>query len=142
MKTWLKVLLITLLFGVPSFLLGPVLWSPAPVGTPPTTAQIGLLMGISALESVAFGIGFAFLILGWPMIRSVRQDIRGWAAAAYVSIFWLLASWWPHGNMHMANGLDLAGIIRIDYMFHTTLILASFIVAAFAFRVVADKRAL
>jgi hypothetical protein len=49
----------------------------------------------------------------------------------YVAIAWQLVSWWPHDNSHMASGIDLDGLLMIEYAFHMTLILSALVVARF-----------
>lgn len=48
---------------------------------------------------------------------------------AYLSLSWLLISWWPHDNLHLHNGMNLQGLLYIEYGFHLTLIIASLILA-------------
>jgi hypothetical protein len=47
MKTRLKVLIVTLLFAVPPFLLGPVIWPPNPKGPTPTPEQVPFFIVLS-----------------------------------------------------------------------------------------------
>ncbi len=47
----------------------------------------------------------------------------------YLSIGWLLISWWPHGHQHQHNGDDMQGLLYKEYGFHATLMLAGLIVA-------------
>ncbi len=47
-----KVAIITLLFGIPAFLLGRVIWPPDPMGPTPTSAQLPFFMAISLVESL------------------------------------------------------------------------------------------
>jgi hypothetical protein len=39
----------------------------------------------------------------------------------YLSIGYLMVSWWPHLNMHASNGVDLQGLLYIDFIFHLPL---------------------
>ena len=87
MRTTAKVLLVTLLIGIPAFLLaptapfGPAIWpAPAPLMPAPTPGRVTLLMVFGALEAAALGLGVAFVILGWPLVR--RAAVAG-AALAY-----------------------------------------------------------
>lgn len=123
MKTRWKMLLITLVVGVPAFLLGPVIWSPSPE-IQPTQAQMPYLLALSAVEALFFGFGISFILYGFPLIRRIDQLEKKAAIAMYVSLAWILISWWPHDNMHIHNALDINGLIVIDYSFHLTLILS------------------
>jgi hypothetical protein len=39
----------------------------------------------------------------------------------YLSIGYLMVSWWPHLNMHASNGIDFQGLLYIDLLFHLPL---------------------
>ena len=47
----------------------------------------------------------------------------------YLSIGWLLVSWWPHDNLHMHVGEDPQGLLLLTYGFHLTLLLAGLVLA-------------
>jgi hypothetical protein len=52
------------------------------------------------------------------------------AYATYLSIGWLMVSWWPHLNLHRHNKADnLQGLLYIDYGFHVPLMIAAVILA-------------
>ncbi len=123
MKTWLKMLLITFIIGVPAFLLGPVIWPPSP-DIQPTHAQLPYLIALSAVEALFFGFGIAFIIYGRPLVKRLTGGAGKAAAAMYGSLAWILVSWWPHDNLHIHNALNINGLIAIDYSFHFTLIIA------------------
>ena len=95
----------------------------------PSSAQLPFFMFLSALESVAFGVGMAFLIFGWPMVSKLQGADKKDIKMSFIAISWLLISWWPHDNMHRVNGENLAGLLRIEFMFHFTLILAALVLA-------------
>lgn len=84
---------------------------------------------LSALEALTFGLGVAFLVYGWPLVGKVESSARRNGRALYLATAWLLVSWWPHDNMHIHNGLDLQGLLYIEYEFHFTLLTASFAIA-------------
>jgi hypothetical protein len=52
------------------------------------------------------GLGISFLVFGLPVIRRVSPDSQVRAWAMYLAISYLMVSWWPHLNMHAANGVD------------------------------------
>jgi hypothetical protein len=106
MKTWMKVAAITVVVAIPALLLGPVLFPPADIGVQPTPAQIPFLIFLSVTDAVLLGLGISFLGFGLPVIRRVSPDSQVRAWAMYLAISYLMVSWWPHLNMHAANGVD------------------------------------
>lgn len=124
MKTKTKMILITLFVGAAAFVLGPVIWPPSPE-IQPTRAQLPYLILLSALEALTFGFGVAFILYGRRLVNGAGKT----AGAMYVSLSWLLISWWPHDSLHIHNALDIDGLIVIDYLFHFTLIFAGLILA-------------
>ena len=133
MKRWMKVLIVTLLVAIPAFLLGPVLFPPADVGSEPSAAQIPFFMFLGAADGVLLGLGVSFLVFGFPVLRKVSPDSRARAWAMYLAIGYLMVSWWPHLGMHASNGLDLQGLLYIDYIFHLPLEVAGVVLAYCAF---------
>lgn len=125
----LKFFLTTLAFAVIAFLLTPVLW-PDPVGTmAPTPAawQIPLFIIFSVFEALAFGAGVSFLLWCRP-----DKGAPGLHRAAFLSVVWLLVSWWPHDNLHriMPHG-DFTWLLSLEYGFHVTLIIAGCVLARY-----------
>jgi hypothetical protein len=119
------IILLTVVIAIAAFLVGPVLWPMADHGSAPTGAQLPFFILVSALEALAFGFGIAFLIYGWKWMKPVADQSRKVALVIYLCAAWLLVSWWPHDNMHIAHDMaDWWGLIRIEYMFHVTLIIA------------------
>jgi hypothetical protein len=121
MKTWVKVALVTTLVAVPAFFLGPILFPPADVGVEPTAAQVSQLMFLAVGDALLLGLGVSFLLFGFPVVRRVSPDSKLRAWVMYLSIGYLMVSWWPHLNMHAANGIDFGGLLFIDYTFHLPL---------------------
>ncbi|TSC75410.1 MAG: hypothetical protein G01um101433_880 [Parcubacteria group bacterium Gr01-1014_33] len=129
MKTKIKVLIITLLIGIPAFLLSRMIWSDLPGSPTPTAIQLPFFLFLSAVQSLLFGFAFAFLIFGWRKTRHPDGRRQMVNQLAVISFFWLLAQWWPHDNFHRWNGDNLQGLLYIDYAFHLTIIIASLIIA-------------
>jgi len=121
MKTSAKVAIITAAVAVPAFLLGPVLFPPADIGVEPTSNQLPFFLFLAVGDAVLLGLGLSFLLFGYPVIRGVSPDskIRAWTM--YLSIGYLIISWWPHLNLHTHNGMNLQGLLYIDYFFHLPL---------------------
>ncbi len=106
-----------------------VLW-PAPAGAAsPPPAMLPALVAIAVvIPALAFGVGVAFVFFGRPLIAGGVSP--GLSRATYLSVAWLLLNWWPHSNFHRVAG-GWSSIIAIDFAFHTTVILASIVVAAY-----------
>lgn len=106
-----------------------VLW-PAPAGAslpPPSLLPALVAIGV-VVPAMAFGAGVAFALFGRPLLDGGASP--NLSMAAYVSITWLLVNWWPHSNFHrVAQGWP--SIIAIDLVFHTTVIAATVVVAAY-----------
>ena len=127
----MKVLLVTLLVGIPAFLLapaapfGPAIWpAPAPLMPAPTPGQVRLLMVFGALEAAALGLGAAFLLLGWRLVRQATAPDKGRALAMFLGTAWLLVNWWLHDSLHMVSGMNPGALVWIEYGVHGTLIVA------------------
>lgn len=127
-----KIILTTLVFAVPAFFLGKVIWPVNPMSPEPTSTQLPLLMILALLEALAFGVGLSFLIYGYPYVKKVTGKNKNLTFLTYLAIGWILINWWPHDNWHASNGMNLAGLITIEYLFHVSL-MASGIILAFAF---------
>lgn len=128
MKTGWKMLLITLIVGVPAFFLGPVIWSPSPE-IQPTQAQMPFLIALSAVEALVFGFGVAFILYGRRLVKRLAGGAGKAAGAMHGSVAWILVSWWPHDNLHIHNALNINGLIVIEYLFHFTVIAAGLVIA-------------
>jgi hypothetical protein len=129
MKTKIKVAAIAIAVAVPAFLLGPVLFQPAEGGPTPTAGQMPFFLFLGVGDAVLLGLGVAFLIFGLPVLRKVSPDSKPRAWAMYLAIGYLMVSWWPHLGMHASNGLDLQGLLYIDYIFHLPLEVAGVVLA-------------
>jgi hypothetical protein len=117
----MKVAIVTAVVGIPAFVLGPTLFPPADVGVEPTAAQIPHFIFLAVGDALLLGLGVSFLLFGFPVMRRVSPDSKVRAWAMYLSIGYLMVSWWPHLNMHAANGIDFGGLLLIDYVFHLSL---------------------
>jgi hypothetical protein len=128
LRPW-PVLATVLAVAIPATILGPLIWPPSTDGAPPTAAQLPALIALGVGDALFLGFGVAFLVFGFPVIRRVSPDSRLRAWGMYLSIGYLLVSWWPHLNMHAANGLDIGGLLVIDYTFHLPLEIAGVVLA-------------
>ena len=99
-----------------------------PAGILPWFIPIGVV-----IPALSFGLGVAFLLFGRNLLRTYEAPAG--SRAAFLGIAWLLLSWWPHSNFHrVANGW--ANVVLVDYFFHVTVIVATFIVAGYFLSVI------
>lgn len=134
MKRWMKVTIVTLMVAVPAFVLGPVLFPPADVGSEPSAAQIPFFMFLCAADAILLGLGVSFLVFGLPVLRKVSPDSRLRAWAMYLAIGYLMVSWWPHLNLHISTPIDnWQMLLYIDFLFHLPLEIAGVVLAYCAF---------
>jgi len=129
----MKVALVTAAVAVPAFFLGPVIFPPADLGVEPTATQLALFILLGVGDAILLGLGVSFLVFGFPMLRQVSPDSKARAWAMYLSIGYLMVSWWPHLNMHASNGIDVGGLLRIDLLFHFPLEVAGVVLAYCAY---------
>jgi hypothetical protein len=147
MKTSTKVVIVTLLLGVLGFLTepkGPLgsFWAPSPMIPQATGVQVPLFMILGAAEALAFGLGVSFLLFGYSNLKANVPVSAPMSRAAHVSIAWLLGNWWAHDSLHLHNGMNLNGLLRIEYGFHITLMIAGVILLRFFLAVVRAPAAL
>lgn len=104
--------------------LGSMLWPPPAGGHGPSSGQLPFFMLLTLISSVGFGVGITFLIFGWSAVKAVRPESRSHALGLHISTAWLLVNWVPHENLHIANGMNMQGLLYIEYAFHVTSIAA------------------
>ena len=141
MKTPAKAVIVTVVLGILGFLTEPngplgAFWAPHPSVPQATGAQIPLFMILGAAEALAFGLGVSFLVFGYSTMKANIAVSKPLARAAHLSIAWFLVNWWAHDSLHLHNGLQLNGLLGIEYAFHFTLIIAGVILAWFFLAVV------
>ncbi len=123
-----------------AFLFGGSVWPPHATVPQPTGAQIPFLVGLSIAEAVALGGGIVFLLSGWRHIGRLTA-LPPWVRwASYLSVGWLLVSWWPHDNLHIHHALSMWPLIAIEYAFHVSLMAAGAILAYAFYRLGAAHR--
>jgi amino acid permease len=139
-RPWVRVLLVTVLVAISAFILGPIIW-PAAEGNPsPTATQIPFLLFLSLVQATVLGLGVSFLAFGLSVMRRISPDSKVRAWAMYLSIAYLMVSWWPHINMHVHNGPEnLQGLIFIDYLFHLPSMIAALVLAYCFFSLFREK---
>ena len=143
-RNWIKWLVVTLVLAVIAFLASPNgplggFWRPSADFPQPTDAQLPLFILLNAAEALAFGFGISFLIFGYPLMQTLLPASKRLTLAAHLCIAWLLFSWWPHDSLHVANGMNLNGLLAIEYGFHVTLMVAGAILAYFLLAVARQR---
>jgi hypothetical protein len=130
-ETWTKVVPVTIAAAITAMVVGPILWptSDPPLFPDPSAAQLPFFVVLQVVTCLTFGLGVAFLLFGLPVVLRVSADWKLRAWLAYLSIGWLLVSWWPHGHLHQHNGHDVQGLLYIEYGFHVAPMLAALVVA-------------
>jgi hypothetical protein len=139
-KTWVKVLSVTVIVAVAAFVLGPIIWPPAESGPSPNAAQLPFLLFLSLVQAAVLGLGVSFLAFGLPVMRRFSPQSKARAWAMYLSIGYMMVSWWPHINMHAHNGPeDLSGLLIIDYLFHLPSMAAALVLAYCFFSLLRER---
>lgn len=105
-------------------------------GSAAQPAALFIPVGV-VIPALAFGFGVAFLLFGRKLLRT--DGAPALSRAAFVSIGWLLLNWWPHSNFHrVANGW--ANVVVVDYVFHVTVIAATYVVAVFFLALIRERQ--
>jgi uncharacterized membrane protein len=128
-KFWLK--LASFLLGLITIPLGILIWPPHPEIIPPTPQQLPFFIGVAVIEAIAFGYGYYFLIEGYRLLKEKKTRLN---YVTYLSIAWLLMSWWPHDRLHTHIGEEAWGLLALEYSFHATSIAAATVVALFFYK--------
>jgi hypothetical protein len=72
----------------------------------------------------------SILLFGYSLVRLDNMSPR-LARAAHLSIAWVMVNWWAHDSLHLHNGMDLSGLLKIEDAFHSTLMAAGLTLARF-----------
>ncbi|MGH7589814.1 MAG: hypothetical protein ACREL2_00130 [Gemmatimonadales bacterium] len=136
MKLSPKVVTVVVLATIAAFVTeshGPLggFWAPSPIVPDAVGIQIPLFMLLGVLEALAFGLGLAFLLFGYEAMKRAGTISPGLTRGAHLAISWLLMNWWAHDSLHIHNGMDLNGLLGIEYAFHVTLIVSGLILVRF-----------
>ncbi|MER6301635.1 AMP-binding protein [Kitasatospora sp. NPDC001539] len=85
-------------------------------------------------ECAAFGAGLAFLFTGLPAVLRQGRSLR-LSLLTYLSVFWLLASWWPQDNLYrLTDATDWPRETAMVYLFNLPLMAAAVVVVVFLLR--------
>ncbi|MFI9363442.1 amino acid adenylation domain-containing protein [Kitasatospora sp. NPDC053057] len=85
-------------------------------------------------ECAAFGAGLAFFFTGLPALLRQGRSLR-LSLLTHLSVFWLLASWWPQDNLYrLTSATDWPRETAMIYVFNIPLMLAAVVVVVFLLR--------
>ncbi len=132
--------IVTLVFALVTMALGQKIWTAPPGASAPPAGFVPFFIVLELASDVLFGLGVSFVIVGYGLVARARQPL--WLTyATYVSIAWLMLSWWPHGNLHRVTPVGAWDrLLYIDYGFHLSLMVGTAIVALFFIRVLSAVR--
>ena len=135
---WLRWASVTVGVATVAVPLSFLLWrTPPGAATPPAGILPALFPIAMIIPALSFGWGVAFMLFGRKLMNSSQPSTL--SRAAFVSIVWLLTNWWPHSNFHrVSNGWT--NLLVVDYFFHTTVIVASCVIAAFFLTVIRERQ--
>lgn len=140
-----KWVVVTIVLAVVAFIASPNgplggFWRPSSDMPAPAGIQLLLFILLNVAEVVTFGLGVSFFLFGHRLVDSAKVASHGLRFAAYLSIGWLLVSWWPHDSLHETNGMSLGGLLGIEYGFHITLMVAGLVLARFFYTLLRGPR--
>lgn len=119
-----RTLTITLAVAIPVFLSTRIVFPPPEHGPQPEGIQLPLFMVIGAFEALALGLAVATLASASRVIGTLPQAQHAPAWVVTIATTWFLANWWFHDNLHMQVGMDLGGLLALEYGFHVTMMSA------------------
>lgn len=131
---WLAVIVVGTIAAILLGANGPLggFWGVETYDVEPAGAALAGLVTAGIVESIAFGVGLAWIAFGWPLVKPWGRL----GFATYGAIAWGLVSWPPHSSFHQSTRIEnWAGLAGIEWGFHVTLVISAFIVAAFVWRV-------
>jgi hypothetical protein len=136
MKPNKLLVLVSILIGLLTMPLGLIIWPPAAEIPFPDPVQFLFFVGVAFFEAIGFGAGLYFLVDGYRLIKTKKNRLN---TLTYLSIVWLLMSWWPHDRLHTHIGEDVWGVLILEYAFHATSIIAAIIIVKFFYRSLNEK---
>ena len=85
---------------------------------PPSPSTFPHLMFLDFWDALAAGVGVAFLVYGAVNYSKWPQAIRGPLLLIFFIALWFTLLNWIHDGWHKVNGMNLNGLIAIEYVFH------------------------
>lgn len=144
---WGKWFVVTVVLGILAFITSPNaplghFWGHPAQEHTPEGIQLVLFMFLNIIQSLAFGLGFAFLLFGWQYIKEILPKEKSLRLAVYLAIAWSLLSWWPHTNLHQTVGMgNLTNLLAVEYGFHVTLIFGGVVMLYFVLTKIKQNKA-
>ncbi len=135
MKISTKFLLISIPTALVAFFSGQALWPDTADSFTVPLYYLPYFVLLGEVQAALFGVGIAFLVLGWPLVRGV-DDGKPLAVATFISIAWMLIAWWPHDNLSRSVGVAVPNLFYFESAFRLTLILAAATVASYFWKTV------
>ena len=108
----------------------------------PSDAQLPFFMVLALFEALGLGLAVAFLVFGWPYTKRAAGAGGPFAVLLHASIAWLFGNFWLHDNLHYINGLNMGGLLAIDFLFHVPIMAAGLVVAWAMVRMARDRQAI
>jgi hypothetical protein len=65
-RTWVRILIVTVLIAVPTMMLGPIIWPNLKGAAAPTAAQMPYFLLLALWDGVLLGLGVSFYSSGGP----------------------------------------------------------------------------
>ncbi|MFD0278854.1 amino acid adenylation domain-containing protein [Kitasatospora sp. NPDC127111] len=92
-------------------------------------------------ELASFGLGLIYLLFGYPTIAGYGRP-TALAVATHLSVFWLLASWWPQDNLYRtSSATDWPRQSVLVFVFNVALMVSAAVVVRFlAWRSPAERK--
>ena len=136
MNTTAKILAITIVFALPLLFISTnnfnesnaqiIAGNPAP------------LIVLSGFESIAFGLGIAFAVFAWPHLKNSSLP-KNVAKTMFVSVSWILLSWWPYNNIFSQSATDPIKAFFAERVYFLSIIISSIILIYSLFIVIKQK---
>jgi hypothetical protein len=89
----------------PGLILGPIIWPRAEGG------PIPFLLFLNLVQATVLGLGVSFVAFGLPVMRRISPGSKARAWAMYLSIAYLMISWWPLQDHHQRTFTQSQGIL-------------------------------
>src|ERR1700716_2719827 len=106
----LRVAAVVVVVSAAAFASSMALWPPTP-GFAPPPSLMPFFVGLGVAESLAFGLGVAFLIFGWRLVR--ETGVGSFAAwGGYLGMAWSLVNWGCDDGFHRGTGVEIRGLSR------------------------------
>lgn len=117
--------------------LGSRLYPPFPGAASPAGSVLGVLMAGVFVQALGLGLALALLVHARPLVAGLRRAAggrQGVAIGAFASLVWILASWIPHGSLHLhVDPTNFWALAALEWGFHVSLVAAGALLARFAF---------